>query len=139
MIRKEPRSSSVEKVIIRTLHNLSNIADGIAIQMMSQQVHIARRLHIGEKSTKLFENANIEHTIKEADKINEDPGNFAQISDLTSFVQIGDLLIAHKTPGLCISEIKEGKTNQGTRAFIDLIASSATEVPDESLPFNCIG
>jgi len=120
---------NIEKIIERRLHNLSHIADGLAIQIMAQQVHIARRLHIGEKSAKRLESSNIAHAIREADKINEDPENFALISDLTSFVQIGDLLIADKEQGLCISELKDGKTNQKIREFIDITSENETPCP----------
>jgi len=118
--KKTEELLNLNKVIVRRLHNLSHIADGLAIQMMGQQVHIARRLHIGEKSTKLLENSNIEHAIKEADKLNEYSGNFALISDLTSFIQIGDLLVADKKKGLYITELKEGKTNEKIRKCIDM-------------------
>ncbi len=111
---------NLEKVIARRLHNLSHIADGIVMEMVSHQVHIAKRLHIGEKGLKLLENSNINHAVEVADQINENPSNFALISDLTGFIQVGDLIVIDKDKGLYISELKEGETNERIREFIDL-------------------
>lgn len=110
----------IGKVISRRLHNLSHVADGMVIQMLSQNVHVAKRLHIGEKSNKQLENSNLKHAIEISDQLNKDPGTFALISDLTSYVQIGDLLVSDNKRGLYISELKEGKTNERIRQFIDL-------------------
>jgi hypothetical protein len=51
----------LEKLLIRRLHNLSHIADGIALKMVGEQVHIIKRLNIGEKSSKNLSESNIEH------------------------------------------------------------------------------
>lgn len=127
---KTKQYTDLEKVIMRRLSNLSHIADGIAIQMMGQQVHVARRLHLGEKSMKHLEHSNIDHAKREADKINQDPANFALISDLTSFVQIGDLLVIDKKRGLYIEELKEGEVNERIRQFME-ISMATNGIPCE--------
>ncbi|MGN7986055.1 hypothetical protein ACTJKC_01880 [Pedobacter sp. 22226] len=121
--------TAVGKVIVRRLHNLSHIADGMVIQLLSEQVHVARRLNIGEKSNKQLEHSNLEHAIKISDQLNEDPGTFALISDLTSYVQIGDLLVTDSKKGLYITELKEGKTNERIREFIDLSLQNGMPCP----------
>lgn len=108
-----------EKVIIRRLHNLSHIADGMVVQMLGQQVDVARRLNIGEKGSKHLENSNIEHVIKVVNELNKKPGTFALISDLTSYIQIGDIFVIDREKGYYISELKEGEVNAKLRKFID--------------------
>ena len=128
---------NINRVIDRRLHNLSHIADGIAMEMMGHQIHIAKRLHIGEKGSKYLENSNIGHAIMVSDDINKNPSNFALISDLTSFIQVGDLLVIDKEKGLYISELKEGETNYRIREFIELIAQSdSISCPSYQSSFN---
>ncbi|MCX2585935.1 hypothetical protein [Pedobacter sp. MR22-3] len=117
--KKTQEYLSVIKLIERRLNNLSHIADGIVIELLGHQVHIAKRLHIGEKSNKQLEHSNLSHAIKVTDQLNENPGTFALLSDLTSYVQIGDLLVSDEEKGLYISELKEGKSNKRIREFID--------------------
>ncbi|MBS1648053.1 MAG: hypothetical protein JST67_12000 [Bacteroidetes bacterium] len=95
----------------------SHIADGIAWQLISGQIHIARRLYIREPA-KYLDSSNIKHAISVANQINQKPENFALLSDITNFVQIGDLLIRHdKKVG--IMELKEGKVNDLIAKFFD--------------------
>ena len=123
------------KIIEQRLHNFSHIADGIAWQLIGGQIHIARRLHIQEKSSKFLDASNIEHAIQTAEEINKDPNDFALISDLTSFVQIGDLLIRHdKIIG--IMELKEGKVNDQIKEFFGNLENAGRTVSDEELKEN---
>lgn len=110
--RDKDASKETEDIISVVEHRLSayfHIADGIAWQLISGQIHISRRLYIGE-SSKQLESSNLTHAITVASEINELPENFALISDLTHFVQIGDLLI--RTPErVGIMELKQGAVN----------------------------
>src|SRR5690606_807424 len=101
----------------------------IAWQLLQNQTHNARRLHIGQNSKKILENSNIDHAISISNKINEDPMSFALISDITGFVQIGDLLVLDKN-GLGIVELKEGKVNAKIQQFLREFAedSEATKI-----------
>jgi len=120
------------KIIEQRLHNFSHIADGIAWQLIGGQIHIARRFHIQEKSSKYLDSSNIEHAIQTAEEINKNPNDFALISDLTSFVQIGDLLVRHdKIIG--IMELKEGKINDQIKEFLDNLENAGKTVSDNEL------
>jgi hypothetical protein len=120
------------KVIEQRLHNFSHIADGIAWQLIGGQIHIARRFHIQEKSFKYLDSSNTKHAIQTAEKINKNPNDFALISDLTSFVQIGYLLIYHNKI-IGIMELKEGKVNDQIKAFFENIEKEGRLISDDEL------
>lgn len=129
---KEKETSSKIKIIERRLHNFSHMADGIAWQMLGGQIHLARRFHIQEKSSKFLDSSNLSHALKVADEINKIPEDFALLSDLTSFIQIGDLLVRHGKI-TAVMELKEGKVNDLVREFIDTIDRSGNRITDEDL------
>ncbi len=110
---RNKQSESNNKNLISKINSrlkiLSYIMDGIAWQLFYRQKYITKRFFLDETSKSLI-NSNISHVKKVADKINEDPMKFALISDLTNFIQIGDLVIKSKD-GTAISELKEGKVN----------------------------
>lgn len=112
--------SALIQLINRRLVNLSHIADGIALKMANNQVHVFRRLHIGEKSGKNLKESNIRHSVTEAERINQKEDSFALISDLTNIIQIGDLFILEDTT-LYIKELKEGKVNDNLLHVISQI------------------
>ncbi len=120
------------KIIDQRLHNFSHIADGIAWQLIGGKIHVARRFHINEKSAKSLEYSNIQHTITTAEEINKNPSAVALISDLTSFVQIGDLLI-RSNEKIGILELKEGKVNEEIKEFLEKLENTESAVTDEKL------
>lgn len=127
--KNEKDTETKIKIIEQRLHNFSHIADGIAWQLIGGQIHIARRFNIQEKSSKYLDSSNIEHAIQISEEINKKPNDFALISDLTNFVQIGDLLIrSDKTIG--IMELKEGKVNDQIKEFLE---NAEREVSDDEL------
>ena len=118
------------EVLEQRLSTFSHIADGIAWQLISGEIHIARRFHIGENSSKFLDSSNIEHAKKVVDEINKSPLDFALISDLTSFVQIGDVLIKNKNL-VGIMELKEGKVNDQIKDFFDELKQNDTAVTED--------
>lgn len=120
------------KIVEQRLHTLSHIANGIAWQLINGQIHIARRLNIEEETSKFLDSSNIEHAIRVADKINENPNDFALISDLTSFVQIGDLLVLHRS-NIAIMELKEGKVNDLISELFQSLEKKGENPDDEAL------
>lgn len=129
---KEQETKIKIKIIEQRLHNFSHIADGIAWQLIGGQIHIARRFHIQEKSAKFLDSSNLEHALQVAEQINKTPSDFALISDLTSFVQIGDLLVRHgKVFG--IMELKEGKVNDLIADFFKETEKTTEPITDDSL------
>jgi hypothetical protein len=135
--RKRDKSSEKKiqgkiDIINQRLHTFSHLADGIAWQLIGGQIHIARRFHIQEKSAKFLDSSNLKHAIQVAGAINQTPSDFALISDLTSFVQIGDLLVRHgKVIG--IMELKEGKVNDLINKFFKEIDKVGEEITDDEL------
>ena len=62
------------------------------------------------KAIKFSRNSNINSVVSVANEINKQEADFALISDITSYIQIGDLLcIIDKK--VVIAEVKEGKRN----------------------------
>jgi len=117
-------------VLKQRISTFSHIADGIAWQLISGEIHIARRFHIGEDSSKFLDSSNIEHAKRVVDEINKSPLDFALISDLTSFVQIGDVLIRHNHL-IGIMELKEGKVNDQIKDFFDDLKKNNTAITDD--------
>jgi hypothetical protein len=124
---KDKERSLLEKIAVseHRAKTFSHVADGIAWQLISGQIHIARRLYIKE-SSKYLDSSNIKHAISVAKQINQKPEDFALISDTTNFVQIGDLLIRQgKQVG--IAELKEGKVNDQIADFFEKLEKEAPE------------
>jgi len=126
IIKKEIRD------VEQRLHNYYHIADGIAWQLLGCQIHVARRLNIGQRANKILISSNIASSIKVADKINEAQNSFALISDLTSFVQIGDLLVRSDNK-ISIIELKEGKINKEIKDYLNDFESTSNEISEDDL------
>lgn len=120
------------KIIEARLNTFSHIADSIAWQLIGGQIHIARRFHINENGTKFLDFSNIKHAVQVADTINKNPDNFALISDLTSFLQIGDLLIAHEN-SFGVMELKEGTVNDQIADFFQKFEEKGETFEDQKL------
>lgn len=124
------------EIIRHRLQCFTHIANGIAWQLIGAQIHIARRLFIGQDSMNFLDSSNIEHSKRVADEINKDHQRFALISDLTGFIQIGDILVRHER-GIGIMELKEGKVNDQIEEFFKKVMSDDKkeeldkEFPDE--------
>jgi hypothetical protein len=90
---------------------LRKLADSIAWHIIGGQNYIARRLCLLSESRPSLESSNLSSVIQVVSDYNkEDPLNFALLSDITSFIQIGDVLLVSPT-GLKIIEVKEGQKN----------------------------
>lgn len=99
------------------------IADSIAWQILQFQHAYARRFYIGAPVLP-FKSSNLLSVKSFADQYNKNnPLGFALLSDITSFIQIGDSLIIDKSRKgktlVAIYEHKEGKINNEIRKFLD--------------------
>lgn len=122
------------KIVEQRLRTLTHIGDGLAWTILSQQLHVARRLYIRDDGIKILQESNIEHSKEVADEINKDPDSFALISDITSFVQIGDLLVIRRGK-VGIIELKSGKVNQQIQNFLSELDEKTdidSEISDEA-------
>jgi hypothetical protein len=126
----EKELKSKISIIEHRLNVFSHIADGIAWQLIQGQIHISKRLYINEGS-KFLDSSNLEHAIKISSEINENPKQFALISDLTNFIQIGDLLVKFEDK-IGIMELKEGKINEKIADFIDKLKDDKITVEELS-------
>jgi len=95
------------------------LADAIAWQILGKQLYLGRRLY-REQSPPTLRESNLASVIAAAHDIQgTDLGKFALISDLTSFVQVGDLLVSEPLDGrTTIVEVKTGKTNEKVLSFL---------------------
>jgi hypothetical protein len=120
------------KVVEQRMSTFSHVADAIAWHLIGGQIHIARRLHIGEHQHKFLESSNFGHAKSVADSINNNPDEFALIADLTSFVQIGDILHLSKN-GIRLIELKEGAVNQKVSEFLDDVEKQGKKIEEVDL------
>ncbi len=103
------------------------VADSIAWQLIGQQLCYARRLFKGRPQPNLKE-CNLESVVMAANTlIDKQPGSMALISDLTKFVQVGDLLTMGPTGEIGIVEVKEGEKNLSINEFLDFILKNPCE------------
>ncbi|MGI4866128.1 MAG: hypothetical protein ACRYFZ_19545 [Janthinobacterium lividum] len=121
-----------QAVITQRLHTLSHIADSIAWQILRGQIHLVRRLVIHGDTTKVLTSSNLRHATEVADKINENPLDFALITDITGYIGIGDLLIKHLT-SVGIMELKEGRINDQIAEFFAQLERDNKKVEETDL------
>jgi len=119
-------------IIELRLSALAHIADGIAWTMLGGQLHWARRLHMQETEQKFLDSSNVAHAIKTADTINENPLEFALLSDLGCVVQIGDLLV-RRAHSVEIIELKEGGVNDKIIKLFDTTEQEGKNIADIDL------
>lgn len=113
----EKETANIIAVVNQRLSTLNHIADGIAWQLIGGQIHVARRLYIKDTSQKFLDSSNLEHAIQTANETNKEPEAFALLSDLTGFVQIGDLIVARKG-SVTLMELKEGAVNRQVNEYL---------------------
>ena len=91
---------------------LRKFADTIAWQILDRQLYLARQLYRGQTPVSLVA-GNAPSLLEAARSISAEPhDSFALIADLTSFVQVGDLLAMQPSQGgLTLAEVKEGEVN----------------------------
>lgn len=123
------------KLIVNHFRQLvyRKLADSIAWQLINGQHYIARRLFINHPPP-VVKNSNITDVMNRVNELNKIDGqSFALISDLTSFIQIGDIL--WKTPkGITLIEAKEGEKNETAREILDLLKLPEEANYDEAFP-----
>ncbi|MDO6435589.1 hypothetical protein Q4E93_33555 [Flavitalea sp. BT771] len=89
---------------------LRHLMDSIVWQLIKGQTYISRRLYNGVGGEKKLRDTNFESVRFVAAEINKKPTDFALITDLTGYVQAGDLLCLIDGK-LTIQEVKEGTRN----------------------------
>lgn len=98
---------------------LRKVMDGIAWQIFHYDLSTLRRLYCGQEPIDIT-NSNLDSEIRFAeDYVRDNPDGFVLISDLTSFVQVGDVVALSKKDGTKIIELKEGEVNNKVFNLID--------------------
>ncbi|MCK9398298.1 MAG: hypothetical protein M0Q44_22270 [Methylobacter sp.] len=101
-----------------------DISDSIAYQFLGGQLCHARRLFLGHKQPNLKQ-SNFESVVATARSIvDKSPDAMPLLSDLTTFVQVGDILSFDPERRLSIIEVKEGAVNQRISSFLNFYEES---------------
>jgi len=92
---------------------LRKIADSIAWTLLKHDSTKVKRLYLNNPQIEIY-NSNLSHELQIIEDLFEtDKLNFALLTDITSFIQIADLLIMdNETKMVGFAELKEGKINQ---------------------------
>ncbi len=104
---------------------LRKIADSIAWQMLSSQLYVARLLYAEQVPPRLSQ-SNCSATLSVARHLMmPDYTKFALLADITTFVQMGDLVVTDASSGqLSFVEVKSGKKNREYFEFLQKFAQS---------------
>ena len=95
------------------------IADAIGWQLFKSELAYVKRYFMAQKRPALHE-SNIESVLLAVKQCHEQyPDSIALISDLTSFIQSGDIYHAKRNGGIGLYKVKEGKTNQDVLAILE--------------------
>ena len=109
---------------------IRRLADSIAWQLVGGQSYVARRLYFGYEPIPVSQ-ASLRHALETATAQNlANPLSFSLITDLTLFIQLGDLITVDASgqqPTLTITELKEGAVNDKIRSFLDFLYESKCE------------
>jgi hypothetical protein len=96
--------------------------DSIAWQLFSYDITAMRRLYCGQELIDITD-SNLDSELYYIDEyLKQNPEGFVLISDLTSFIQVGDVVSFTPQKGLQIVELKEGQTNYEMIQMIDNVA-----------------
>ncbi len=110
---------------------IRKLADSIAWHIIGGQNYIARRLCLRESSRPTLKTSNLASVLNIVNEYNDsNPLGFALISDITSFVQLGDVLLIGEN-GLQIIEVKEGAKNHEAMSVIS--ENLLTEAENEQI------
>lgn len=101
---------------------LRHFADFIAWQILKKDYYKARRFYSGNSSRPDLLNSNLKSVLKAVEHFhNQDDKNFALISDLTTFIDIGDILLL-SDKGMTVIECKEGEVQKKVFDFLDEVS-----------------
>jgi hypothetical protein len=103
---------------------LRKIIDAIAWQILDRQLYIARRLCRNRRLVPLRKRSNLQPVVDVANRWQgDDLTRFALISDASTFIDVGDLLLSEPLEGkrLTLAEVKMGDVN---REILDIVYST---------------
>lgn len=109
--------------------------DTVALTLALLQPYVLRRLYRAEKGNIQLNSNNLDSVMNVADNINANPENFALLSDITNFIQIGDLFVRQGLQ-LKLIEVKEGKRNVELIEIMKITSSNNGSFPCENADLN---
>ncbi|MEZ7515392.1 hypothetical protein [Flavobacterium frigidarium] len=125
--------TNASKLVEHRIKILRHLVDFIAWQMLGHQYFKARRFHSGDKSRPDLLETNLESVIEVVNYFHrKDPINFALITDLTTFIDVGDLLVSSEK-SLTIVECKSGSVQGQVDALINELGKDNWKVVVENL------
>jgi len=108
---------------------LRHMIDSIAWQMLHGQLYISRRLYQGVGGKKRLLDTNIESVVAVANDLNKVPENFALITDLSGYLQVGDIMQISNGK-LQLIEVKEGVKNHKVLEVMDKMMQAEKLTPE---------
>lgn len=116
--------STSQNEIEYRINILRHFSDFIAWQLLKRQYFKARRFHSGEKERPDLLNTNFQSVINAVNYFHKQNSfDFALISDLTTFIDVGDIVLATKN-SLIVVECKSGEIQAKVNKFLDKLAGS---------------
>ena len=109
---------------------LKHLADTIFWQLIEGKLYISRRFYQNVPGNKSLDETNYESVLLVANSINENPDNFVLLTDITNYVQIGDLFGVVDGKRVLI-EVKEGERNY--EILKDIEAANNSDLPIRKL------
>tara|TARA_R110001583_G_scaffold73939_1_gene205194 strand:+ start:519 stop:1838 length:1320 start_codon:yes stop_codon:yes gene_type:complete len=107
------------------------IADAIGWQLFKNELAYVKRYFMAQKPPALHE-SNIQSVLLAVKQCHEQyPDSIALISDLTSFIQIGDIYHAKRDGRIGIYEVKEGKVNHD---ILEILENTPALVDNADVP-----
>jgi len=98
---------------------LKKLGDSLAWIVLGNELWKIRRFYLGEKP-RYLRSTNLESVKRVVDEINKDKMRFALITDLTSCIQVGDIIeINFADKYLKLIEVKEGIMNEKIADILD--------------------
>jgi len=110
-------------------HLLRHMIDSIGWQLLKGQLYASRQIYQGVKGTKKLKESNIESVASVVRELNKVPEDFALITDLSGYLQIGDIMWLSKE-GLRFVEVKEGEKNHQVLEVIDRMMKAEKPSPE---------
>ncbi|HIF9320504.1 TPA: hypothetical protein ACX6RJ_000121 [Photobacterium damselae] len=106
------------------------IADAIGWQLFKKELAYVKRFFMAQQPP-VLQKANIESVLLAVEHCHaQSPDSIALISDLTTFIQVGDIYHVKKDGNTNVYEVKEGKVN---KQILQMLSETSTLVDDSNV------
>lgn len=130
-IKKLPKEKFyVYDVLSRHISRLKDFADAIVWQMYGLDKSKVRSRIVTKENYGFLKDKNLDSSLRFIEEVNNNPLNFALLSDITSVLGIGDVLVA-SNGRISLIELKEGKVNEQLGVIISDSSLSEDELREK--------